>query len=59
MTNTTKTQYAVVNTAYNSMVGQLTEDKEEARRTAAEFNAAMNPEYQTYTVATVTFDPEI
>lgn len=57
--------YAVYNTGLGAFVfaggidNGITADKEEAKRVAREFNGAMKPEHQTYTVVTVIFDPEV
>jgi hypothetical protein len=57
--------YAVYNSGIGAFVfaggldNGITDDKEEAKRVAREFNGAMKPDYQTYTVATVVFDPEV
>lgn len=51
--------YMVIETRTGQQWGQLTTDVKAAKAVSAELNNNMKPEYQTYTVATVIFDPEV
>lgn len=53
------TLYAVFNTLTGQFVGPTSADAEEAKDLARTLNLAMKPEFQNYTVATITFDPEV
>ncbi len=51
--------YAVFNTATNEFYGKPNLDKLRIKNEASFLNAAMKPEYQTYTVATIILDTEV
>lgn len=52
-------KYAVLDTALNQFLAIGVTDKESAKNEAARLNAAKKPQFQTYTVVTVIFDPEV
>lgn len=52
-------KYAVLDTALNQFVAIGATDKRSAKAEATRLNAARKPEFQTYTVVTVVFDPEV